>query len=252
VRPDPRWRERYNDWATLAAIAKSAPEQYVVNEMPLEFDAGDFAVTGDRVIVDDNLLTKNQKRGLATSQALVQMLARTFQRKIVFLGEMDGDVPRHHLSMYMTPVGGNVVLVGDPRAGRDVVGAAWKPGEESPDNGEALVADFSDASLSRFDRAARDLAAAGFRVERVPVVPFDDKTYLSYTNGVYERRGGRKIAYIPQYAKDPSDSAVAKMDAQAEDVYRRLGWDIRRIRVRNAYPFHGTIGCLCNILRRGG
>src|SRR5262249_35503767 len=135
--------------------------------------------------------------------------------------------------------------VGDPRAGRALVGEAWKPGEESPDTGDPLTADFSDVMTARFDRAAKDLAAAGFRVERVPVVPFDDKTYLTYTNGVYESLFGRKIAYVPQYGPE-------KMDEIAIDTYRRLGWETRAVRVRQTYRFHGTIGCLCNVLRREG
>jgi hypothetical protein len=252
MRPDPKWRERFNDWATLSAVAKAMPERYLVNEIPLEYDAGDFAVTGDKIVVDVNLLTKNQKHGLTTAKALGEFLARTFHRAIIVLGDADGDVPRHHLSMYMTPLGDGAVLVGDPRAGRDLVGAAFAPGEESPDTGEPLVADFSEPTLAKFDRAAKDLASAGFRVERVPVVPFDDKTYVTYTNGVYETRAGRKNAYVPQYARDAADVAVAKMDALAAEKYRALGWDVRTIRVRDAYRFHGTVGCLCNVLRRTG
>lgn len=252
MRPDKKWRERFNDWATLAAVAQAMPEQYLVNEIPLDYDAGDFAVTGDKIVVDVNLLTKNQKHGLTTAKALSELLARTFHRAIVVLGDADGDVPRHHLSMYMTPLGGGVVLVGDPRAGRELAGPTYTPGEESPDTGEPLVADFSEPTLAKFDRAAKDLAAAGFRVERVPVVPFDDKTYLTYTNGVYETRAGRKIAYLPRYARDAADVKVAKMDALAAEKYRALGWDVRAIRVRDAYRFHGTIGCLCNVLRRDG
>jgi hypothetical protein len=244
VRPDPRWKERFNDWATLASVARDLPQSFVVTEMPIEFDAGDFAVTGDKVIVDVNLFVKNEKRGFSDGKALVDLLAKTFSRKIVYLGEKDGDVPRHHLSMYMTPLGDGVVLVGDPRAGRSFVGEGWKPGEESPDTAEPLVADFSEDSLARFDRAAKELAAAGFKVERIPVVPFDDKTYVTYTNGVYETRGGKKIAYVPQYD-------VKNMDETALETYRRLGWETRAIHVRAAYRFHGTIGCLCNVLRRG-
>jgi hypothetical protein len=242
-RPDPRWKERFNDWATLGAVARDVPNAFLVSEIPLEFDAGDFAVTGDKVVVDVNLLVKNEKRGLDAA-ALIELLAQTFGRKIVYLGEKDGDLPRHHLSMYMTPLGGGVVLVGDPRAARGIVGDAWKPGEESPDTGEPLVADFSDATVARFDRAARELAGAGFEVERVPVVPFDDKTYVTYTNGVYETRAGRKIAYVPQYD-------VKALDETALVTYRRLGWETLPIRVRATYRYHGTIGCLCNVLRRG-
>jgi hypothetical protein len=146
-------------------------------------------------------------------------------------------------------------MVGDPRAARAVVGDGWRPGELSPDTGEALVADFSEVTLGRFDRAARDLAATpGFTVVRVPVVPFDDKTYLTYTNGVYEVRGGRKLAYLPRYARGDAaaDEPVRRLDALAEAAYKALGWENRPIRVRDAYRFHGTVGCLTNVLRRAG
>jgi hypothetical protein len=113
--------------------------------------------------------------------------------------------------------------------------------------------DFSDATIARFERAAKDLAAAGYRVVRVPTVAFDDKTYFAYTNGVYETRGARKIAWVPQYA-DPSlpDAVkIAKLDEIAQKAYEDLGWTVHPVAVRAAYPYHGTIGCLANVLARG-
>jgi hypothetical protein len=243
VPPDPRWRERTNDWATLAAVATRDPDRYFVHELPLEFDAGDFAVTADRIIVDDNLFTKNKARGIKSTGELTELLRKLFARDVLLLGSGDGDVPRHHMSMYMAPLG-DVVLVGDPRAGRDLLGADYSPGELSPDSGEPFRADFSQPMLDRYDRAVGDLAAAGYRVERVPTVPFDDKTYIAYTNGIYETRAGKKIAYVPEYG-------ISQLDDVARLVYEKLGWEVRRVRVRAAYPFHGTIGCLANVLARG-
>jgi hypothetical protein len=242
VPPDPKWKERTHDWATLAAVASAMSDRFLVREIPLAFDAGDFAVTRDRVIVDVNLFEKNQGRGLDTPAKLQAFVRQLFARDVVLLGERPGDVPRHHLSMYMTPLGDGVILVGDPRAAIPVVGRDFAPGEVSPDTAEPLRADFGDATLTRFDRAAADLAAAGYRIERVPVVPFDDKTYITYTNGVYETREGR-IAYVPQYG-------IAGLDALGRAAYERLGWTVRPVRVREAYPYHGTIGCLTNVLAR--
>jgi len=51
-------------------------------------------------------------------------------------------------------------------------------------------------------------------VERIPVVPFDDKTYITYTNGVYETRGALKLAYVPQYG-------IAALDVTARSKYKR-------------------------------
>jgi hypothetical protein len=243
--PDPHWVERRNDWATLSAIAKDAPSRYFVRELPLEFDAGDFTVTGDRVLVDVNLVAKNAGRGLATPEALAELLTKTFGRKVTVLGRVAGDVPRHHMSMYMAPLGSSTVLVGDPPAAQRWLAAnpapiAWG---QNPDTGGELVPDFSPAVVERFERAAKELAAAGFRVERVPVIPFDDKTYVTYTNGIYETRAGKKIAYVPVYGLG--------LDELAKAVYERLGWEVKAIRVKEVFPFHGTIGCLVNVLSRG-
>jgi hypothetical protein len=161
----------------------------------------------------------------------------------VVLGEQPGDVPRHHLSMYLTPLTEGVVLLGDPRAGKEIVGEKFAPGEKSPDSGEALVADFSAQTVARYERAAADLARAGFRVTRIPTVPFDDKTYLAYTNGVFETRGAQKVAWVPTFD-------LPKLDEAALAVYRGLGWEVRPVPSRAAFPFHGTLGCLVNVLAR--
>ena len=33
-------------------------------------------------------------------------------------------------------------------------------------------------------------------------------------------------------------------------VYRRLGWEARPVSARAAFPYHGTLGCLVNVLQR--
>lgn len=243
--PDARWKERANDWRTLAQVAEAMPERFYVRQLPLDFDAGDFDVAGDHVLVDDNLVTKNRARGLGDVGELRKLIEGLFARPVSVLGAADGDVPRHHMSMYMAALDGGVALVGDPRAALPIVGRDWTPGEVDPDTGEPLHADFSDAMLARFDRAAADLAAAGWRVVRIPEVPFLDKTYMAYTNGVYETRGGGgvKTAWMPTFD-------LPELDARARAVYESLGWTVRPVRARGLYPFHGTIGCLVNVLAR--
>jgi hypothetical protein len=81
--------------------------------------------------------------------------------------------------MYLAPLGGGAVLLGDPRWGRALVGERYAPGASSPETGQLLVADFSPETLARYDRAARELEASGFRVVRIPTVPFDEKTYYA-------------------------------------------------------------------------
>jgi hypothetical protein len=59
----------------------------------------------------------------------------------------------------------------------------------------------------------------------------------------------RKIVHVPQYANGARDGTET-MDEIALATYRKLGWEARPIRVRETYRVHGTIGCLCNVLRR--
>ncbi len=247
--PDPRWKERANDWRTLEQVAGAMPDRFYVRQLPIEFDAGDFDIAGDGVIVDDNLVTKNRKRGVGDAGELRKLLEGALARPVVVLGHTDGDVPRHHLSMYMAalaPPGtldARVALVGDPREARAMLGGEFVPGETDPDTGEPLRADFSDAMLARFDFAAAALAAAGWHVVRIPEVPFLDKTYMAYTNGVYETRGGARVAWMPTFD-------LPALDARATAIYESLGWQVHPVRARKLYAYHGTIGCLVNVLAR--
>ena len=245
--PPSNWPGRVHDWEAVEAFVRSTSGAYVRHEIPLAFDAGDFAVTPDRVIVDVNLFAKNRDRHLGSPRELAQVLTPLLGRPVLVLGAREGDVPRHHLSMYMTPLGSRdgreVVLVGDPSLAESVVGHDFVPGERDPDTGEPLRADFSLTMQRRHDRAARQLAAAGFRVVRIPTVPLLDKTYMTYTNGVYSSADDHRIAWVPTYG-------IPSLDSRAQRIYEELGWQVHPVRVRSVYAMHGTIGCLVNVLDR--
>jgi len=235
---------RRADWNAPGDLARAFGDELRASVLPLDFDAGDFAMAGGRLIVDANLIGKNAGRGLGTREKLSAALRQLFGLEVVVLGEEPGDVPRHHLSMYMTPLTDGVVLLGDPAAGEAIVGRFFTPGEASPDSGARLAGDFSRETRARYERAAHDLSRAGFRVVRIPTVVFDDKTYFAYTNGVFETRNGRRIAWVPTFDLPALDSA-------AMATYRSIGWEPRPVPSRPAFPYHGTLGCLVNVLARG-
>jgi hypothetical protein len=246
IPPRPRVGEvsRPGDWYIVPALAAALPESFEVRSLPVAFDAGDFAISGGRVLVDVNLFARNRSRGFRSPAELRDALGPLLGRDVVMLGTEVGDVPRHHMSMYMAPLGDGTVLVGDPEAGARIVGRDYVPGEVSPETGAPLRADFSPETVRRFERAARDLAAAGFRIVRIPTVPFDDKTYFAYTNGVYETREGRRTAWVPSFD-------VPALDAAAREVYEGLGFHVAPVSVRAIYTQHGTIGCMVNVVARG-
>jgi hypothetical protein len=246
IPPRPRSGEssRPQDWDVVPKLAAALPSELTVKQLPIAFDAGDFAVTRERVFFDVNLFTRTRSRGFRSPAELRERMRGILGRDVVMLGAEPGDVPRHHMSMYMALLDGGVALVGDPEAGLRLVGPRFVAQQTSPETGKPLTADFSRETIARFDRAAGELAAAGLRVVRVPTVPFDDKTYFAYTNGVYETRGGRKIAWVPRFG-------VRAVDDAARDVYEHLGWHVIPVSVDDVYAQHGTIGCLVNVLARG-
>jgi hypothetical protein len=234
------------DWDIVPAVVAALPGELELRQIPIAFDAGDFAVTRSRVVFDVNLFARNRARGFRSADELRDRVRSLLGRDVLMLGSEVGDVPRHHMSMYMALLDGNVALVGDPEAGEALVGRDYAPGETSPETGEPLRADFSAATIARFERAAADLGAAGFRVVRIPTVPFDDKTYFAYTNGVYETRGGRRTAWAPTFGGN-----ARALDEAARAVYESLGWNVVPVDVRALYAQHGTIGCVVNVLSRG-
>ena len=235
---------RPGDWDIVPALAAALPNELTLRQLPVAFDAGDFAVAGDRVFLDVNLFARNRARGFRSPAELRERMRTLLGREVVMLGTEPGDVPRHHMSMYMALLDGGIALVGDPEAGARLVGTTFVASQTNAETGAPLVAEFSRETIARFDRAAADLAAAGLRVVRIPTVPFDDKTYFAYTNGVYETRGARKTAWVPRFD-------VPAIDLAAANVYEQLGFRVVPVAVRDVYPQHGTIGCLVNVLSRG-
>lgn len=245
VPPKPRSGEsgRPFDWNIVPAVVAAMPDHLAYREIPIAFDAGDFAIAGDRVLYDVNLWERNRGRGYATPVAFRERLRNVLGREVMMLGVEDAGVPQHHMSMYMASLGGNEVLVGDPVAGARLVGKDYRPGEKSPERGDALVSDTSPATLARFERAASDLTRLGFHVTRIPTVAFDAKTYFAYTNGVFETRAGKKHVWMPVFD-------VPALDEAARGVYEGQGFVVHPVHVRSLYAHHGTIGCVVNVLAR--
>jgi hypothetical protein len=173
---------------------------------------------------------RNLGRGDATRAHLESELAHTFAEDVVWLGDAIGEVPQHHIMMYMVPLDDTHVLVGDVRSG---LGAS--------------VAHDPDVELmtARFDRVAALLAAKGFAVTRIPVVVLPGAgSYITYTNAVFDRDArGAKVVYLPTY-EEPA------LDAEATRIYESLGYRVVPIDVSSIYTLNGSLGCLVNVLSR--
>ena len=221
--------ERAGDWDAPFAISRAIyhREPRIADYV---FEGGDLAASSHHVFADINLVGRNLGRGDATREHLEGELAHTFAEDVVWLGDTIGEVPQHHIMMYMVPLDDTHVLVGDVRTG---LGAS--------------VAHDPDVELmtARFDRVAALLAEKGFAVTRIPVVVLPGAgSYITYTNAVFDRdASGAKVVYLPTY-----DEPV--LDAEAARVYESLGYRVVPIDVSSIYTLNGSLGCLVNVLSR--
>lgn len=220
---------RAGDWAAPFAISRQ-----VYGKGPrvseFVFEGGDLAASRSFVFADANLMGRNLGRGDATREYLEDQLGRTFRQQIVWLGREPGDVPEHHIMMYMVPLDDHRVLVGDPRLGAQL----------SPET----VADPVDHAV-QFDRVAGELAARGFEVIRIPVVVLPGAgSYVTYTNALFDRDARGPVVYLPTYA-------IPALDEAAADIYERLGYRVEMVDVSTIYRMNGSLGCLVNVMARG-
>lgn len=222
---------RAGDWEAPFAIARD-----VYRARPavadLVFEGGDLAASRSFLFADANLLGRNLGRGDATRAHLEGVLRRTFSQEVIWLGDARGDVPEHHIMMYMVPLDDRRVLVGDVRLGQQLA-----PG---------VTADpAASAHAARFDRVAAQLAARGFEVHRIPVVVLPGAgSYVTYTNALFDRDATGPIVYLPTYR-------VPALDRAATDSYTALGFRVVPIDVSTVYTMNGSLGCLVNVMARG-
>ncbi|HEY1811247.1 MAG TPA: hypothetical protein VGG74_02765 [Kofleriaceae bacterium] len=204
------------------------------------FEGGDLAATPHFVFADANLAARNLARvGDTIDRAAIEReLQHRLSQQLVWLGDKPGEVPRHHIMMYMMPLDDTTVAVGDVRAGVALLG--HEPA------GDSLELDDTELQAKRFDRAADLLAARGFHVVRVPALVLDGGgSFVTYTNALFDRRGDTRIVYLPTYA-------LPVLDRAAEAFYAQQGFEVHPIDVSPIYQLDGSLGCLVNVLSRDG
>lgn len=227
---DTGFETRSNDSRVAGVIANNQNAKYSACTTPLIFDAGDLFPSTGVTFVNDELWMKNPKE-----KNLDSTLTRMFNGRIV---RLKGS-PAHHIGMFAAPLDEKHVLIGDTELG-------WKLWQENWKNNKEKLAqpDHSPTALKPFAATASELKAAGFEVTSLPTVVLGTKVYISYTNGVFETRGNKKIVYMPWYE-------IPTMDEAARKVYVNAGWEVHPIPVKTLYRFRGTIGCVVNVLDRG-
>jgi hypothetical protein len=225
------WPEREGDRRTGDDLEASLAGRALSRRAGIDFDGGDFAADSETVFVTPEVAGRNP--GVERSE-LAERLETALGRRVVLLD----DAPDYHAGMFLMPVGGRTVLVGDPSLARPLCDGDL----DMPCGG-----DFTAETQARFDAVARQCADAGYRAVRFPVVPGRDmRTWLTGLNAILESRDGRRVVWMPVYRHVPA------LNAAARRVWESVGYEVRPVDCTATYRHAGSLRCLVNVLRRGG
>jgi hypothetical protein len=225
-------------------IAAALGSSVLAQRSGLYFDGGDFLADSENVFVVPRVLQRNIQHTVESREEFVSRVASQLKRRVILLDES----PDHHAGMFMASVGGNTMLVGDPRLGQELL-----PNELQNGSGGATREflqlpggpDFTAATQRLFDAVADQCAAAGYKVVRIPIVPArDGRTYLTYVNVLLDRSGDRRIVYLPVY------QGAETLNAAAREVWESLGFQVRPVDCTATYCHFGCLHCLVNVLKR--
>ena len=248
---DGRFRERANDWMVPWKLADQYGDSLTVQEVVMRFDGGDIIVTHDTLFADYNLFSKNAGHRFKDMEELGDFLFTTFGLKVLLLGPGSKDVPQHHIGMYLTPLGGNRILVGDPELAVELIGA---------ESAHELNADLSEETMHRFQSPKKQLQELGYEVVSLPLLPMPSGVdFITYNNVVMETRNDVPQVYMPIYSEDNGDNAEASgqgnaalntLDLEAAKIWKTQGFIVKPIRVSKVYRHHGSVRCLVNVVSR--
>ena len=238
------WPARAGDERIGRDIAAALAKSVQARRSGLFFDGGDFLADGETVFVVPRVLQRNLQQTVCTREELLGILSRELKRRVILLDE----APDHHAGMFMASVGGRTMLVGDPGLARELISVEMAQHDRAATNdfmGLPGGPDFSAQTQHLFDAVARQCAAAGYKVVRIPVLPaHDGRTYLTYVNVLMDKQGDRRLVYLPVYR------GAQRLNAAARAMWEALGYEVRPVDCTSAYRHFGCLHCLVNVLKR--
>lgn len=212
---------RVHDWMVPWTLRGAMGDSATITRSSLRFDGGDLIADRKRCFIASPLLGRNPDAEPAT---LIKRLEQEIGRPVVRIGTT-GPVPNHHIGMFITPLGNGRVAVGDPDLAL-------------PHAGGVEGADTDDLRLERFRRVARELAAAGLEIVRIPLLPKQaDFVFVSYNNVLCDQREDGLHVIMPVYG-------LTALDAAATAAWEAAGATVHPIDCRAIYTLGGSVRCL--------
>jgi len=245
-------------------------------EPALFVEGGNLVAAEDFLIVGSNSLADNL--GLAPDRAAFQrLLALELSRRVLIVGGPEGQVPLEHLDMYVTPIGANRVLVGDPRAAVALFSecssqalaaleARFDGGDPDFDGlsfsfGELLETNRAPSCWASFDQIADQLAREGLIVGRIPLLTTDQERelpILTANNVLQQHPSGATQSGATQSGATQSGApevmlpvyGIPAFDRATRAVWEAQGFVPHLIDASSIIDLQGSVRCLTQVLRR--
>jgi hypothetical protein len=232
------WPQRAGDSHVGEDLARALSPNVRSTRSSLYFDGGDLLGDDKVVFATSAVLRRNLQHTVADRAELVAKLQRDLGRPVILMD----DAPDHHAAMYMMAVGDGRMLVGDPSLGAPLM-AADSPLFAGMDGGP----DLSPETQRHFDAVAKLAADQGYRVSRIPTIPWDNgKMYLTFVNVIMDVRDGRPVVYMPIYGDQTA------LNARAQAIWESLGYQVFPVDCSSLWRQGGALHCLVNVLERDG
>ncbi len=226
---------RGNDERVPEILAASLPGA-VCLPLPFMFEGGDLLADEENAFIAANCLARNSPENLDNRPGLLRRMEGVLKKRLIVIGDTQEDVPDHHICMFLTPFGDKRVAIADPVLGLELY-------RRNP-AGEAVDIETDTAKFEPFLNVIRCMEQQGFKVVHVPfLLTRTPRVYVSYNNVILERRGNRKILYMPVYG-------VPALDRAAGEVFEGEGWQVVPVRVSKLYRHTGSLRCQVGIISR--
>lgn len=219
--------------AAPACLSQSLPE-LTVRRSQLGFEGGDVVASRQSVLIGGEVVARNVQE-LKLSKAAVLEL---FQQQFGLPVHVVEPPPEFHLDLGFTFLEDQTIAVADPAEGLRLA-------EGNPDLKRLVQATLDKGVVDKYNRAAQQLVAVGYRVIRLPnlcgvglATP-----YLTYNNVLLENYGSTRRAYMPVYE-------VPALDDAARAVYQSQGFQVVSMpSARFSTKLWGAIRCATGDLR---
>ncbi|MBX3172467.1 MAG: agmatine deiminase family protein [Candidatus Eremiobacteraeota bacterium] len=219
--------------AAPACLSRTLPE-LLVRRSTLGFEGGDVVASRQSALIGGEVLARNMSELKLGKEAVLELFREQFGLPVTVVAPP----PEFHLDLGFTFLDDQTVAVADPDEGMRLTA-------HLPEMSRLIQATLDKGVTEKYQRAAQQLTAQGYRVVRLPNLCGVGLStpYLTYNNVLLENYAGARRVYLPVYDVPP-------LDDRAREIYRSHGFQVVDMpSARLSTKLWGAIRCATGELR---